>query len=81
MSSSTRDADLQGSAWLALTNGRRGQIRAAAKKVFARNGFGATSIAPPPSCCSAAADAADFVVSFVMNGLRPSATSGAVTKL
>jgi AcrR family transcriptional regulator len=45
MSSSTADADRQGSAGPAVTDGRRGEIMAAARKVFARNGFDATSIA------------------------------------
>ena len=45
MSSSTGDADRRGSAGPAVTDGRRGEILAAAKKVFARNGFEGTSIA------------------------------------
>jgi AcrR family transcriptional regulator len=45
MSSSTADADRQGSAGPAVTDGRRGEIMTAARKVFARNGFDATSIA------------------------------------
>jgi AcrR family transcriptional regulator len=45
MSLSTGDADRPGSAGPAVTDGRRGEILAAAKKVFARNGFEGTSIA------------------------------------
>jgi AcrR family transcriptional regulator len=45
MSSSTGDADRRGSAGSAVTDGRRGEIMAAAKKVFARKGFEGTSIA------------------------------------
>jgi AcrR family transcriptional regulator len=45
MSSSTGDVDRQGSAGPAVTDGRRDEIMTAAKKVFARNGFDATTIA------------------------------------
>jgi AcrR family transcriptional regulator len=45
MSLSSGDADRPGSAGPAVTDGRRGEIMAAAKKVFARNGFEGTSIA------------------------------------
>jgi AcrR family transcriptional regulator len=45
MSSSIGDADRQGSAGPSVADGRGGEIIAAAKKVFACNGFDATSIA------------------------------------
>jgi TetR/AcrR family transcriptional regulator, mexJK operon transcriptional repressor len=45
MSLSTGDADRRGSVGPAVADGRRGEIMAAAKKVFAGNGFDGTSIA------------------------------------
>ena len=53
---------------------RRGEIMTAAKKVFARNGFDATTIADVAMTTDdgiTAAGAADFIVSLVMKGLRP----------